>query len=81
MKHVRFTRDFEFWPRGAVLQVFKAGEERKVTEAQYEAAAAAGAVELINGEDQEQRTAADEDGGAAGKGPAGDSPRTRAKRS
>jgi hypothetical protein len=37
-------------------------------------------VELINGQDQEQRSAADQDGRSAGEDTAGNSPRTRAKR-
>ncbi|MCB5173647.1 hypothetical protein [Microvirga lenta] len=65
MKRVRFTRDFDHWPTASILTVFKKGEERKITEAQYEAANAAGAVELIDGEGEEQGQAASEVGGSA----------------
>lgn len=71
MKHVRFTKDFDHWPRSSILTVFKAGEERKITESQYEAANAAGAVEMIDGENAEPGPAVAEAGGTAAKGKRG----------
>lgn len=68
MKKVRFLRNWDFWPSAGVCMVNLAGEEKKVTEAQYEAASAAGAVELINGEGVEPGAAAGEAGGASAKG-------------
>jgi hypothetical protein len=67
-KFVRFTKNFDHWPNASILTPFKKGEERRITEAQYEAANAAGAVELINGESAEQGTASAEAGSPAPKG-------------
>ncbi|WP_457094832.1 hypothetical protein [Microvirga sp. P5_D2] len=71
MKHVRYTRRFDYRPRASVVMARAAGDEVKVTEAEYEAANAAGAVELINGESAEQGEAHAEVGSTPAKGKAG----------
>ncbi|MEZ0169926.1 hypothetical protein [Microvirga sp. TS319] len=67
MRKVRFVKDFDFRPRASIVMVNKAGEEKTVTEAIYAAASAAGAVELLDGKDEEPGTAAAEAGSAPAK--------------
>lgn len=76
MKHVRYTRRFDFRPRASVVVARKEGDELKITEAEYAAASEAGAVELLNGESAEQGEAPAEAGGTAAKGKAGNRSRT-----
>ncbi|WP_198157602.1 hypothetical protein [Methylobacterium nodulans] len=64
---VRFLRDFDFWPRPSVVIAHRKGEEKRLPQVQVEAAVAAGAAEIIDG-DQEPRQAAAEAAGAAGQG-------------
>jgi hypothetical protein len=71
MRHVRYTKRFDYRPRASVVMARAAGDEVKITEAEYEAANAAGAVEIINGESAEQGTASAEAGSTAAKGKAG----------
>ena len=75
MKFVRYTKRYDYRPRASVVMARAAGDEVKITEAEYEAANAAGAVEIIDGESAEQGTASAEAGGTATKGKAGN--RTR----
>ena len=75
MKHVRYTKRFDFRPRASVVVARNEGDEVKITEAEYAAASEAGAVELINGESAEQGTASAEAGGPAPEGTTGN--RTR----
>ena len=71
MKFVRYTKRFDYRPRASVVMARAAGDEVKITEAEYEAANAAGAVEIINGESAEQGEAPAEAGSPAGKSKAG----------
>ena len=71
MKFVRYTRRFDYRPRASVVMARAEGDEVKITEAEYEAANAAGAVEIINGESAEQGEAAAEAGSDPAKGSAG----------
>jgi len=71
MRHVRYTKRFDYRPRASVVMARAAGDEVKITEAEYEAANAAGAVEIINGESAEQGEASPEAGSSAGKSKAG----------
>lgn len=80
MKHVRYTKRFDYRPRASVVMARKAGDEVKITEAEYEQANAAGAVELINGESAEQRTVTPEAGGTATESTAGNRASSRARR-
>jgi hypothetical protein len=68
MKFVRYTRRYDYRPRASVVMARAAGDEVKITEAEYEAANAAGALEIINGESAEQGTAFAEAGRAPAKG-------------
>ena len=76
MKHVRYTKRFDYRPRASVVMARKAGDEVKITEAEYEQANAAGAVELINGESAEPGEAATEVGGTPPKSKAGNRSRS-----
>jgi len=78
MKHVRYTRRFDFRPRASVVVARKEGDEVKITEAEYAAASAAGAVELLDGESAEQGEASAEAGSPAAEGKAGNRARNRA---
>ena len=71
MRHVRYTKRFDYRPHASVVMARAAGDEVKITEAEYEAANAAGAVEIINGESAEQGTASAEAGSDAKKGASG----------
>lgn len=75
MKFVRYTKRYDYRPRASIVMARAAGDEVKITEAEYEAANAAGAVELIDGEGSEPREASAEAGGTAAKGKAGNRPR------
>jgi len=79
MKFVRYTRRFDYRPRQSVVMARAAGDEVKITEAEYEAANAAGAVELINGESAEQGAVAAEAGGSTPEGKAGNRTRNRTR--
>jgi hypothetical protein len=68
MRKVRYTKRFDYRPRASVVMARAAGDEVKITEAEYEAANAAGAVEIINGESAEQGTASSEAGSTPAKG-------------
>lgn len=68
MKFVRYTKRYDYRPRASVVMARKVGDEVKITEAEYEAANAAGAVEIINGESAEQGEAPAEAGGPTAKG-------------
>jgi hypothetical protein len=68
MRKVRYTKRFDYRPRASVVIASALGDEVKITEAEYEAAYAAGAVEIINGESAEQGEASAEAGGPAAKG-------------
>jgi hypothetical protein len=70
MRHVQYTKRFDYRPRASVVMARAAGDEVKITEAEYEAANAAGAVEIINGESSEQGTASAEAGGNPAEGSA-----------
>ncbi|MXQ12468.1 hypothetical protein [Microvirga makkahensis] len=63
---------FDHCFRASVVAARKAGDEVKITGAEYEAANAAGSMEIINGESAEQGETAAEAGGTAPKGKAGD---------
>jgi hypothetical protein len=45
---VRFLRDWDFWPKSNVVMMFKKGEEKRLPQAQVEAALADKAAELID---------------------------------
>jgi hypothetical protein len=79
MKFVRYTRRYDFRPRQSVVVARKEGDEVKITEAEYEAANAAGAVEIINGESAEQATASAETGGTASGSKGSSRPRNSAR--
>lgn len=68
MRHVRYIKRFDYRPRASVVMARAAGDEVKITEAEYEAANAAEAVEIVNGESAEQGEASAEAGSAASKG-------------
>jgi hypothetical protein len=68
MRKVRYIKRFDYRPRASVVMARALGDEVKITEAEYEAANAAGAVEIINGESSEQGEVAPEAGGVASKG-------------
>lgn len=53
-KRVRFLRDWEFWPRPSVVVAHSAGEEKRLPEAQVDAALADKAIEVLDG-DADQR--------------------------
>lgn len=76
MRKVRYTKRFDYRPRASVVMARAAGDEVKITEAEYEAASAAGAVEMIDGEGSEPREASAEAGSTAAKGKAGNRPRS-----
>ncbi len=80
MKKVRYTRRFDFRPRASVVVARNEGDELKITEAEYAAASAAGAVELLDGESAEQGEAAAEAGGDPSGDPKGNVSGTRRKR-
>lgn len=48
-KWVRFTRDFDFWPSANVVVAHKAGQEKRLPQAQVDAAVKADAVEILDG--------------------------------
>jgi len=77
MKHVRYTRRFDYRPRASVVMARNAGDEVKITEAEYEVANAAGAVEMIDGEGSEPREASAEAGGNTGGSAKGNGGRAR----
>lgn len=45
---VRFKRDWEFWPSTTVVMTYKKGDEKRIPQAQVEAALADRAAELID---------------------------------
>jgi hypothetical protein len=75
MKFVKYLKRFDYRPRASVVMARNEGDEVKITEAEYEAANAAGAVEIINGESAEQGEASAEARSAAGKSKAGNKAR------
>lgn len=77
MKHVRYTKRFDYRPRASIVMARNAGDEVKITEAEYEAASAAGAVELIDGEGSQPREALGEAGGNPSGDPKGNGRGTR----
>lgn len=76
MRKVRYNKRFDFRPRASVVVARNEGDELKITEAEYAAASAAGAVELLDGESAEQGEATPEAGGDAPKGKAGNRSRS-----
>lgn len=45
---VRFLRDWDFWPKSNVVMMFKKGEEKRLPQAQVDAALADEAAELVD---------------------------------
>lgn len=45
---VRFKRDWEFWPSSTVVIMYKNGDEKRLPQAQVDAALADGAAELVD---------------------------------
>ncbi|MGE7415440.1 hypothetical protein [Methylobacterium tarhaniae] len=45
---VRFKRDWEFWPRPGVVMMYAKGEEKRLPQAQVDAALADKAAELVD---------------------------------
>jgi hypothetical protein len=80
MRHVRYTKRFDYLPHASVVMARAAGDEVKITEAEYEAANAAGAVDIINGESAEQGTASAEAGSNPAEGSAASRAGNRARR-
>lgn len=71
MRKVRYTKRFDYRPRASIVMARAAGDEVKITEAEYAAAGAAGAVELIDGEGSQPRETSGETGGNPSGDPKG----------